>query len=385
VSRIPRLLPLVGVAIGGVLAVKAVTTAPQIWGATQAFAEDVVHPGQSKSALPPNASILSGDITTASASRSGAPAAVCAPTAAELAKEAGLSPAELQVLQSLSNRRGELDQREMSLDTQVQLIAAAEAKLDSRIADMNKLKSDIQGLLGQADQQQKADQDRLVRVYEDMDPKKAAAAMSVMDDAVRIPIAANMKERKLAAILQAMLPADAKALTEKLAQRMAGSPVIANAKAALNPNAQPPAQPPAQAAGQPANTQSPTGQAAADATAAKTAKTLKTGKAAKTDKGAADNTTADASQADATAKAAPAKTHRTVHAKVRPKVAPANAAAQAGKATPTTQVAQPAAVAVNAVKGPPAAGKTLPAGPKTPVPPIKTIVAPPVPPNAKIG
>jgi flagellar motility protein MotE (MotC chaperone) len=381
VSRIPRLLPLVGIAIGGVLAVKAVTTAPQIWGATQAFAEDVVHPG-SKSALPPNASILSGGITAASASNAGAPAAVCAPTAAELAKEAGLSPAELQVLQSLSNRRGELDQREVSLDTQVQLIAAAMAKLDSRIADMNQLKSDIQGLLGQADQQQKADQDRLVHVYEDMDPKKAAAAMSVMDDAVRIPIAANMKERKLAAILQAMLPADAKALTEKLAQRMAGSPVIANAKAALNPNAQP-AQPPAQAAGQPANAQAQTGQlapTAQDAQAAKTPKTPKTGKTVKTDAGNADNAQADASQTSAPAKARPA--HRVAHA--RPKAAPSNAQAAAGSTQ--TQAAQPATVASNAAKGLTAVSKTPPvAAPKSPVPPTKAVVAPPLPPNAKIG
>ena len=233
-SRIPRLLPLVGVAVGGVLAVKVVTAAPQIWGAAQAFAEDVVHPGQSKSPLPPDASVLGVSGNAGAASASGAPPAICAPTAAELAKEAGLSPAELQVLQSLSNRRGELDQREMSLDTQVQLIAAAEAKLDSRIQDMNDLKGQIQGLLGQADQQQQADQQRLVRVYEDMDPRKAAAAMTVMSDAVRLPIAAAMKERKLAAILQAMQPAEAKTLTEQLAQRMAGSAILANAKAALD-------------------------------------------------------------------------------------------------------------------------------------------------------
>jgi flagellar motility protein MotE (MotC chaperone) len=253
VSRIPRLMPLVGIAIGGVLAVKVMTAAPQIWGATQAFAEDVVHPDQSKSPLPPDASILGATGNAGAASTPGAPPAICAPTAAELAKEAGLSPAELQVLQSLSNRRSELDQREMSLDTQVQLIAAAEAKLDSRIQDMNELKSQIQTLLGQADQQQQADQQRLVRVYEDMDPRRAAAAMTVMSDVVRLPIAATMKERKLAAILQAMPPAEAKTLTEQLAQRMGGSAVVADAKAALD--------------GQPARTDASPERARADATA----------------------------------------------------------------------------------------------------------------------
>jgi flagellar motility protein MotE (MotC chaperone) len=381
VSRIPRLLPLVGIAIGGVLAVKAVTEAPQIWGVTQAFAEDVVHPGQSKSALPPNASILAGASASGAASTSGAPAAICAPTAAELAKEAGLSPAELQVLQSLSNRRGELDQREMSLDTQVQLIAAAEAKLDSRIQDMNALKSQIQGLLGQADQQQQADQQRLVHVYEDMDPKKAAAAMSVMADSVRVPIAAAMKERKLAAILQAMQQADAKTLTELLAQRTAGSPVIANAKAALSGQ---PAQPAAQTAAQPAQA----AQAAPSDKAAKTGKEAKNAKTAKGDQGQATDQSATADDGAAAAKSRPtAKTHRVVaHAKGRPKQAPADAAtsqaqAKAGKTTPTSQTAQPAAVAANATAA--AKGQPPAATAKTQGAPAKA--APPVPPNAKIG
>ncbi|HLK26614.1 MAG TPA: hypothetical protein VKT30_18315 [Caulobacteraceae bacterium] len=321
-SRVPRLLPLVGIAIGGVLAVKAVTAGPQIWGATAAFAEDVVHPGQ-KSPLPPGASIL-GAANGSAAGAAGPHAAVCAPTAAELAKEAGLSPAELQVLQSLSNRRGELDQREMSLDTQVQLIAAAEAKLDSRIQGMNQLKTDIQALLGQADQQQQAEQQRLVRIYEDMDPKKAAAAMTVMDDSVRVPIAAAMKERKLAAILQAMQPADAKALTEKLAQRMANSQLVANAKAALN-GSQPPAGAPAASAAAAA----PPSQAAP----------------------AAQTTTAAADQGKA------AKVHPTARRVARAKATPRRGLAgdsQAASTSGTGQTGQP-----------------------------KT--APPVPPDAKIG
>jgi flagellar motility protein MotE (MotC chaperone) len=273
VSRIPRLLPLVAIAIGGVLAVKALTEAPQIYLASRALAEDVVTKASVKPALPPGASILSG------AGQSNAAAPVCAPTAAELAKEAGLSPAELQVLQSLSDRRGQLDQRESGLDVQVQLIAAAEAKLDARIAQMNGLKTDIQGLLGQADQQAQAEADRLVRVYEDMPEKKAAASMAVLDDSVRLPIAAKMKERKLAAILAQMTPQDAKALTEKLAQRTAGSKVLADAKNALNPGAAPaptPAPAPAAANATPAgpapgqNAQvSQTASAPTDATAAK--------------------------------------------------------------------------------------------------------------------
>ncbi|MDR3507867.1 MAG: MotE family protein [Caulobacteraceae bacterium] len=229
-SRVPRLLPMVAVAIGGVLAVRAIAGAPELISATKAFAEDV---GGSKAKA-----------STASAAAPAPapppkPAAACAPTAAELAKEAGLSPAELQVLQSLGDRRGELDHRETDLDTQVQLIAAAQAKLDARIQQMNGLKADIQGLLGQADQQAQAETDRLVRVYEAMKPKDAAARITLMDDSVRLPMASKMKERALSAILAQMPAEDAKALTEKLANRVDKAKVIADAKTALNPPAAP--------------------------------------------------------------------------------------------------------------------------------------------------
>ena len=308
-SKVPRLLPLVAIAIGGVLAVKAISAAPQLLSGAQAFAEGVA-PGAGK-APPPIPTLMS----PASAIPVKPPAPACAPTAAELAKEAGLSPAELQVLQSLGDRRGELDQRASELDIQVQLMAAAQAKLDARIQQMTGLKADIQALLGQADQQQQAETDSLVRVYEAMKPKDAAARMTLLDDSVRLPMAAKMKERALSAILAMMTPDDARSLTEKLAKRVLGSAAITGAQAALNPPQTPAAPaPPASAATTPP--------AAADATAAAT-----------------------------TPPKPAAKPHR--HAAAKPK-----GAAQTAKLTPPTG---PAAAATPAAAGPPAPA----AAPKT--------------------
>ena len=238
----PRILPLVAVAIGGVLAVNALRGAPNLIGAAQSFAEGSFGAKNSADSL----SKASGG----SASPAPTPAPVCAPTAAELAKEAGLSPAELQVLQSLGDRRGQLDQREQGMDTQVQLIAAAENKLDDRIKDMNALKQNITDLLGQADAQQQAETDRLVTVYEKMKPKDAAARITLLDDSVRLPMAAKMKPAILAAILGFMTPEDAKVLTEKLSQRVKGSAAITGAQAALNPPATPASPAPAPAMAQ---------------------------------------------------------------------------------------------------------------------------------------
>jgi len=151
-KSMPRILPLVGVAIGGVLAINALAGArdlPALLSGAQAFAENAaktVTPAKAKAAKPDP----KGDPATAKAPAPGetgaltgeamnaaatglppptiSPRAVCAPTAAELAKEAGLSPAELQVLQNLGERRGQLDKRENDLSTQTALMAAAEAK-----------------------------------------------------------------------------------------------------------------------------------------------------------------------------------------------------------------------------------------------------------------
>ena len=364
-SRIPRLLPLVAIAIGGVLAVKALTEAPQIYLASRALAEDVVSPKAStKPPLPPGASILTSNNGQSSIAAAKPAAPACAPTAAELAKEAGLSPAELQVLQSLGDRRGQLDQREESMDTQVQLIAAAEAKLDARIQEMTGLKTDIQGLLGQADQQQQAEADRLVRVYEDMDAKKAAAAMAILDDSVRLPIAAKMKERKLADILKNMAPQDAKILTEKLAQRMAGSKLLADAKTALNP----PTAAAAAAAAAPTPTPAPpTAKAKPKANPAAPAP----------DQNAQVGQTGPAADADATPK--PAKPHKVARAKPpHPKAKPVDADVADAMHPPGGTVEAAAKPAAKPVVKPPAkVASTSPA-------PISTL-KPAVPPSAKPG
>lgn len=264
-KSMPRILPLVGVAIGGVLAINALAGArdlPALLSGAQAFAENAaktVTPAKAKAAKPDP----KGDPATAKAPAPGetgaltgeamnaaatglppptiSPRAVCAPTAAELAKEAGLSPAELQVLQNLGERRGQLDKRENDLSTQTALMAAAEAKVDAKLKALTALKADVQGLLAQANGKEASEVDRLVKVFEGMKPKDAAPRFVLLDDSVRLPIAAKMKEKSLSSMLAIMPPADAKKLTESLARRFAAAQTLAqNANAVANA-AEPPA------------------------------------------------------------------------------------------------------------------------------------------------
>lgn len=243
-KRAPRLLPLVAVAIGGVLAMKAVSSAewaPDFLKQARAFAEDAGPGDKSKAAG------LAAKPATPEAPAKAPPPPVCAMSAADLAKEAGLSPSELRVLQGLQARRGELDQRAADIDTQLAVLAAAEAKVDAKLKALTGLRGEVQGLLGQVDAKKAEEEQRLVRVYSAMKPAEAAAVFVQLDDSVLIPVAAQMKERTLAAILAKMPPASAKRLTEKLAARYAGSDELAKKAAAGAAPAAPPAKAPAAA------------------------------------------------------------------------------------------------------------------------------------------
>ena len=257
-KSVPRILPLVGVAIGGVLAVNALTGArdlPSLVSGAQAFAEEAVKtvaPG--KADVPASKSevaekVEGKDAAATLPAATNTPKAVCAPTAAELAKQAGLSPAELQVLQSLGTRRGQLDQRENDLSTQLALMAAAEAKLDAKIKTLTSLKGDVQGLLTQSSTKEAAEIDRLVKVFEGMKAKDAAPRMVLLDDSVRIPIAAKMKERALSSIIAVMPAPEAKRLTESLARRYSDAMAAAKKAEAV---ANPPSAKSAAASGKPA-------------------------------------------------------------------------------------------------------------------------------------
>ncbi|MFL5295713.1 MAG: MotE family protein [Phenylobacterium sp.] len=247
-KSMPRILPLVGIAIGGVLAVNALAGArdlPGLFSNAKAFAEEAAKgtkPAKgAKGAKAGDPAAATGDAANVAAQSalpppSIKPQAVCAPTAAELAKEAGLSPAELQVLQNLGARRGELDQRANDLDTQMALLAAAEAKLDAKARALTGLKADVQNLLTQADGREASEVDRLVKVFEAMKAKDAAPRLTLLDDSVRLPIAAKMKPRVLSAIIAQMSPGEAKRLTESLAKRFAAAQTLAhNAIAQADP------------------------------------------------------------------------------------------------------------------------------------------------------
>jgi flagellar motility protein MotE (MotC chaperone) len=121
------------------------------------------------------------------------------------------SVAEVDVLTSLSKRRAELDAREQDLAMRANLIAAAEARVDGKIAQLKQLQTSVQALLGQRDDAEQKQIATLVKTYSSMKPKDAARIFNTLDGDVLLEVADQMKPDVLDA---------AQKLTVKLANRL---------------------------------------------------------------------------------------------------------------------------------------------------------------------
>jgi flagellar motility protein MotE (MotC chaperone) len=135
-------------------------------------------------------------------------------------EDANASPAEVDILSTLSKRRNELDGRSRDLDMRANLLAATEKRVDDKIAQLKELQAQMTKLLNQRDAEQQTQVASLVKTYSSMKAKAAADIFSNLDDDVLVPVAQLMKSDVLAPILAAMPPAAAQRLTVKLANRL---------------------------------------------------------------------------------------------------------------------------------------------------------------------
>ena len=137
---------------------------------------------------------------------------------AELAPPAEVSSAERALLEDLLGRSKRLDEREQALDERKVVMEATEAKLELRIGQLSTLQGNLQQLDGARKQRQGANWTGLVKVYEAMKPRDAAAIFDVLDIHVLLEVLGRMNERKAAAVLAAMQPERARMATQMLAQ-----------------------------------------------------------------------------------------------------------------------------------------------------------------------
>ena len=131
------------------------------------------------------------------------------------------TPAEVAVLQDLANRRDALLQLEKDLQARELLLSAAESRLDKRIGELQQLRDSIEALLRRYTEQEQAELESVVKIYETMKPKDAARILEELEMRILLGIMEKMKERKTAPILAAMGAERAREVTAELARKRA--------------------------------------------------------------------------------------------------------------------------------------------------------------------
>lgn len=128
-----------------------------------------------------------------------------------------MSDSERALLLDLRKRRQELDAREQALTARKSVLAAAEHKVDQRVAELQALQQRLEALETARTQRQDANWGGLVKLYANMKPREAAKIWDDLETQVLLELLDRMNERKAAPILAAMQPDRAREITEKLA------------------------------------------------------------------------------------------------------------------------------------------------------------------------
>jgi len=133
-------------------------------------------------------------------------------------KKREFSNIELDILQSLTKRREEIEARAQEVDLKEKLLEATELRINDKVTEIKTLKDEVQKLLKEYNALQENKLSGLVKIYENMKPGDAAQIFNELDMQILLEVIDKMSARKVAPVLAGMDPMKAKALTEELAQ-----------------------------------------------------------------------------------------------------------------------------------------------------------------------
>jgi len=130
-----------------------------------------------------------------------------------------LSPGERAVLESLAQRRQELETRAREIDVRDSLLKAAEKRIEQRLQELKELEARVNGTISRKDEEEAGKFKSLVGMYENMKPKDAAKVFDRLNMRVLVEVVNKMNPRRMADILAQMTPEVAERLTLEIANR----------------------------------------------------------------------------------------------------------------------------------------------------------------------
>ena len=217
--RPPRLLPLALAAMAGLAVVKLERvlggTAPQMAAALASVPSAAPStPAAGPATSPPAAGPASRPPPPALATPLASPPPIQAAPEAQ---------AERVLLENLRARRLELDRQAEELAQRELLLGAAERRMAERVNELRSLQSGLEGEVRVRDEREEARIRQLVRVYEAMRPRDAAAILDDLEMPILLQVIERMREAKASPVLAAMRPERARAATAELS-RLRGRP-----------------------------------------------------------------------------------------------------------------------------------------------------------------
>ena len=129
------------------------------------------------------------------------------------------SAGERAVLESLNQRRQELEARARELDLRENLLAATEKRVEARLGEIKEAEARINATVHKKDEAEAARFKSLVSMYENMKAKDAAKIFDRLDMRVLLELASQINPRRMSDILAQMSPDVAERLTGEIAAR----------------------------------------------------------------------------------------------------------------------------------------------------------------------
>lgn len=167
------------------------------------------------SSADPSTAAESNPLAAASTSSTSTTSTTPAPSGGNVL-DGDIGEGEREVLKQLSVRREQLEARAREIEQKGALLLATEQRVDQKLREMESLRTELNKILANVNDQKAGEYDNLVKIYSAMKPTDAAKILSAMDMPVLLGVIRTMKPAASAPILAAMDAQKAKDITTEL-------------------------------------------------------------------------------------------------------------------------------------------------------------------------
>jgi flagellar motility protein MotE (MotC chaperone) len=140
------------------------------------------------------------------------------PGAIDLTKPA-MTAGERAVLESLVQRRQELEARAREIEVRENLLKASEQRIEARLVELQEAEAKLNGTIRKRDEAEITKFKNLVSMYENMKPKEAAKVFDRLELRILVEVVNMMNPRRMSDILALMSADAAEKLTIEIANR----------------------------------------------------------------------------------------------------------------------------------------------------------------------